>query len=134
VKLVLLESPFAGDIELNVAYARAALRDTVMRGESALASHLLWTQPGVLRDEVPAERELGIAAGLAWGAVATASVFYVDLGWSRGMRAALVDAGRCGRQIEVRRIGEAWRKTVCELTQLARAEWDNSSGRLRQFI
>lgn len=89
MRLVVLESPYAGDVDRNVAYARAAIGDCLRRGEAPIASHLLFTQPGVLRDDVPEERVLGIAAGLAWHDVADAIVFYVDLGWSRGMFGAL---------------------------------------------
>ncbi len=55
-----------------------------------------------LRDEVPEERELGIRAGFVWGALATKRVFYVDLGWSSGMRAGLAEARRIGQPVEVR--------------------------------
>jgi len=67
MKRVIVESPYKGDIPTNVAYAREALRDSLMRGEAPLASHLLYTQEGVLRDEIPEERALGIEAGLSWG-------------------------------------------------------------------
>ena len=87
-QLVIIESPYAGDLERNVAYARAAMRDSLRRGEYPIASHLIYTQPGILRDEVPAERELGIRAGLAWRRAADLAVFYIDLGWSGGMTAA----------------------------------------------
>lgn len=86
--LVVIESPYAGDIPRNVRYARACMADSLRRGEHPIASHLLYTQPGILRDEVPGERRLGIDAGLAWAAKADAVVFYTDLGWSPGMRAA----------------------------------------------
>lgn len=88
MKRVIIESPYAGDIEANVAYARACMRDSLNRGEAPIASHLLYTQPGILRDEVPEERQCGIDAGLAWRSVAETAAFYVDLGWSDGMRAA----------------------------------------------
>src|SRR5690606_21487830 len=38
---VIVESPYAGDVETHVAYARAALRDCLSRGEAPIASHLL---------------------------------------------------------------------------------------------
>jgi hypothetical protein len=41
----------------------------LLRGESPIASHLLYTQPGILKDDVPEERPLGIEAGLAWRSV-----------------------------------------------------------------
>lgn len=53
LRLVIVESPYAGDIEANVAYARRCLRDSLARGEAPIASHLLYTQEGVLRDDVP---------------------------------------------------------------------------------
>ncbi len=66
-KKVLVESPFKGDDERNIEYARACLHDCFLRKEAPFASHLLYTQPGVLDDNVPDERELGIEAGLVWG-------------------------------------------------------------------
>lgn len=101
-RLVILESPYAGDIAANVAYARACLRDCLMRGEAPIASHLLYTQAGVLRDEDPAERALGIAAGLAWLRGAEASVVYVDRGISDGMRQGIEAAQSMGRPVEFR--------------------------------
>ena len=80
MRRVILESPYAGNVEENVAYARAAVRDSLLRGESPIASHLLYTQPGILKDDVPDERQLGIEAGLAWRFAADATVVYQDLG------------------------------------------------------
>lgn len=106
--LVIIESPYAGDVEANVAYARAAMRDSLARGEHPIASHLLYTQPGILDDNVPAEREQGIAAGLAWRRVAERAVFYVDRGWSGGMTAARDLYEREGFPFEIRSLpGEA---------------------------
>lgn len=87
-RLVIIESPYAGEVEANVAYARAAMRDSLSRGEAPIASHLLYTQPGVLDDGIPEERQLGIDAGLQWARVAECAVFYVDRGWSPGMQFA----------------------------------------------
>lgn len=85
----MLESPYAGEIEANVAYARRALKDCLLSGEAPIASHLLYTQPGVLDDSVPEQRALGIQAGLEWRTTVELQVFYTDRGWSRGMLAAL---------------------------------------------
>lgn len=89
LRLVVLESPYAGDVERNTKYARHCLRDSLRRGEAPLASHLLYTQPDVLRDDVPEEREQGIKAGLAWVDLADAIVVYVDFGISPGMQTAI---------------------------------------------
>jgi hypothetical protein len=64
MKKVLIESPYAGDVERNEKYARACMRDCFERGEAPFASHLLYTQPGVLDDTLHHERALGIDAGL----------------------------------------------------------------------
>ena len=106
IRLVLIESPFAGDVERNRAYARAAMRDCLKRGEAPFASHLLYTQPGVLDDGIPSERDLGIEAGLAWGEVAHATVVYADHGISSGMQKGIDRAKQLGRPIEYRMIGE----------------------------
>jgi hypothetical protein len=84
-RLVVIESPYTGDVLRNVAYAERCLRDSVFRGEAPLASHLLY--PGALSEET--ERLLGIECGLAWLPHAEAHVFYTDRGWSFGMCAAL---------------------------------------------
>jgi hypothetical protein len=102
VRRVILESPYAGDVESNVEYARRALRDSLLRGEAPIASHLLYTQPGVLDDSVFREREQGINAGLAWGAVADATVVYADRGISRGMKLGIARAEAEGRTVEYR--------------------------------
>jgi hypothetical protein len=48
------------------------------------------------------ERQLGIAAGLAWLSKANASVFYLDRGMSEGIDAAWDAANRAGVPIEYR--------------------------------
>jgi hypothetical protein len=103
-RLVIIESPYAGDIAKHVDYARACVRDSLLRGEAPIASHLLYTQPGILRDEIPEERSDGIAAGLAWRDVAEATIVYTDMGISRGMAAAIDAAKAAGSIIEYRSI------------------------------
>lgn len=88
MKLVILESPYAGDIVWNLIYARKCVRDCLSRNESPIASHLLFTQQGILDDNNPEERQLGIDAGLAWKKVADKQVFYIDWGMSEGMKYA----------------------------------------------
>ncbi|MNO11449.1 hypothetical protein D3C76_10400 [compost metagenome] len=102
MKLVIVESRFAGDIERNVRYARAALRDCLLRGEAPLASHLLYTQDGVLDDNDEDERALGIDAGLEWGKFAEKTIVYTDLGISRGMQYGIDNAMKHNRPIEYR--------------------------------
>lgn len=100
--LVILESPFAGDIEANLTYARKCMADCFKRGEAPFASHLLYTQPGILDDNIPEERALGIDAGLLWGSCAEKTVVYLDRGVSRGMKYGIKNAKAAGRPIEYR--------------------------------
>ena len=103
--LVVIESPYAGDTAANTAYARRCVRDSLERGEAPIASHLLYTQPGILRDHISAERQWGIDAGLAWLEVAGKTVVYTDYGISVGMQYGIDAASRLGIKIEYRMIG-----------------------------
>lgn len=107
---VIVESPFAGkndfERERNILYARRAVKDSLERGEAPFASHLLYTQDGILNDDVLEERMTGIEAGLEWGKEAHKSAIYIDYGISSGMRQGVLRAQMCGRPIEMRQIGQ----------------------------
>ena len=105
--LVVVESPYAGDVEKNIRYARACMRDALIRGEYPFAMHLLYTQDGILDDDIPEERELGIEAGLAWCRYASKTIVYTDLGISPGMELGIQRAEEEGREIEYRKL-ESW--------------------------
>lgn len=61
--IVYICSPFAGDIEKNVAAARTYSRFAVEQGYIPIAPHLLF--PQFLNDTDPKERELGLFFGNA---------------------------------------------------------------------
>lgn len=104
MRLVILETPYAGDVMANIQYARRCLKDCLDRGEAPIASHLTYTQ--VLDDNDPQQRALGIEAGLAWMRVADASVIYTDLGISEGMRKGIEAARFAGIPTEMRTLGK----------------------------
>lgn len=106
MRLVIIESPYAGEVERNVKYARRCVRDSLLRGEAPIASHLLYTQPGVLDDNVLSERQHGIEAGLAWRKVAERTVVYQDFGISTGMQYGIDAAKAAGIPIVYRNIGK----------------------------
>lgn len=124
MRLVVIESPYAGDfagdvakVERHLRYLRACMHDCLKRGEAPFASHGLYTQPGVLDDNDPADRELGIQAGFAWRAMADATVVYTDCGTSRGMEYGIRAAkelrtrnedGTSAHVIEYRTLGPDW--------------------------
>ena len=103
--LVILESPYAGDIENNVRYAQLCVRDSIMKGESPMATHLLYTQPNILNDEIEHERDLGISVGLTWIRASSKTVVYTDFGISQGMEHGIEMAKKYGNDIEYRTIG-----------------------------
>ena len=82
---VYVESPYAGDVENNMRYLKDCLADCLRRHENPYASHLFFTQ--FLDDTDLYQRKLGITLGDEWRLLCDCTVFYVDLGWSRGMLA-----------------------------------------------
>jgi len=105
MKRVIIESPYAGtpeQIKINVRYARACVLDSLMRGEAPIASHLLYTQEGILRDEIPGDRQMGMDAGHAWLIGCDLVAVYTDLGLSMGMVVGASRARDAGKPIEMR--------------------------------
>lgn len=123
MKKVIVESPFMYRSEneservigqlRNTMYARLALRDCILRGETPYASHLLLTQPGILDDDNSNERRLGIDAGLEFGKICDMSAFYTDLGYSTGMKYGLQSAQDVGRPIDKRQL-DGWNNALNE--------------------
>ncbi|CAK7023542.1 MAG: hypothetical protein ENTB_05122 [Enterocloster aldenensis] len=60
-RLVYIASPYAGDIEKNVAFAKVACRYAAAQGCTPVAVHLMY--PQFLDDQVPKEREAGLRMG-----------------------------------------------------------------------
>lgn len=120
--LVVIESPYAGAVERNLTYLRAALKDSLARNEAPYASHGLYAQPSVLDDTVPAERATGMEAGFAWGARADLVVLYLDLGWSSRMRVGLDRAVKAGQPLKARILGSPWSGMMpCDLWVVPRS-------------
>lgn len=61
-KLVYIASPYAGDVENNVRFAKAACCYAIEQGATPVAAHLLY--PQILSDSIPEERDAGIRMGL----------------------------------------------------------------------
>jgi hypothetical protein len=108
MKRVLIESPFAAPTPEqhaeHIRYARACLKDSLQKNEAPLASHLLYTQPGVLDDTIPHERQWGIDAGVEWYKVAEACIVYTDCGISKGMQYGIAKAKELGISVEYRTV------------------------------
>lgn len=106
MKLVVIESPLSAPtregIEKNKIYARRAMFDSLKRGEAPYASHLLFDQPGLLDDQEPTERRLGMKASFAWGRKADLIAVYADHGISEGMRRGIERALEHGQKVTYR--------------------------------
>lgn len=100
MRLVAIESPYAGDVERNLRYLDAAMADCFRRGEAPYASHGLY--PRVLRDGDPDERSRGIEAGLLWTAKADVVAAYADLGVTPGMQLGIRRALARGQTVVYR--------------------------------
>ncbi len=109
MKRVIIESPFAAANGHTVAeheeYARRCMADSLSRGEAPLASHLLYTQPGILDDTDKEQRRLGMEAGYEWMRQAEIVAVYTDLGVSSGMEEGQTWAHRFRIPIVTRHIG-----------------------------
>jgi hypothetical protein len=110
---VIVESPFAGGFN-NVKYSRQCIRDCLDRGESPFASHLLYTQKGILDDSIIEERRKGIDAAIGWLEVADYVAVYMDLGVTTGMVYGITRAAKLGKPIKLRWIRDGVREQVIE--------------------
>lgn len=108
MKFAIVESPYAGEVKRNILYARALYRYCLEQGWAPFASHLNYTQPGVLNDDVPEERTLGIEAGQEIADRADIRVFGMDFGMSRGMQYGLERAEAIDQPIHKIHLGPDW--------------------------
>lgn len=127
MRCVIVISPLRGDTARNQRYLSACLRDCVKRGESPYASHGLLPREGVLNDDDPEERALGIRASQAWFVKADLAAIYVDFGMSDGMRADLNHAIQLGLRIDVRNLPEFVQVTAREQA-IARTDQERVDG------
>lgn len=137
-RFVVLESPFAAptaeEINANLAYARAACHDALVRfGEVPFASHIKYTQDGILDDTIAWERGLGIAAGLAEGMLAEKTVVYIDRGFSSGMLKGIELALNAGRKVELRTL-KNWDEQPIEALAAAKVELTNAMGAMADDV
>ena len=100
--LVIIESPYAGDVVRNERYAKLCMKDSFDRGEVPFVSHLLYTQ--VLDDTVLEERKLGMDAGFEVLRRSDYSAVYQDYGISKGMVEGIKIAEELGHKIEYRKL------------------------------
>ena len=98
--LVVIESPYKGKVKQNVAYAQKCMRDSLLRGESPFASHLLYTQ--VLDDAIKKQRDMGMDRAFNWYKHADLMAVYIDKGISDGMKMGMEVAEKLGIEVVYR--------------------------------
>jgi len=116
---VVLESPYKGneaEMKINEIYGEFCMHDIIVNyNESPYASHLLYTRPNVLRDWVEGERKKGIRAGFYWRDVAEKSVFYCDLGMTKGMEWGTKDCKEKQKRYEIRQLPDDLWQQFCKV-------------------
>jgi hypothetical protein len=113
MKLVVVESPYQSDdgnpVEF-IEYARACLAFCLRHGAAPFASHLLYTQPGVLDDQIQDERRLGMEAGFLWANHASERWVFTDFGITEGMERGIRLGETLRQKIERIELGPDWQE------------------------
>lgn len=96
--VVMIESPYSGDIDRNIRYLLLCVAETgTVYDEVPYASHLYMTQHPRCRDFYTCDydekwtvltRDIAIENSQSFRHRCDKSIFYTDLGWSRGMESA----------------------------------------------
>ena len=107
MEFVIVESPFAGDMEANTEYARRACAYSLARCEAPFASHLIYTQHGITDDTDPVQRAIGMAASMAVASRGDRTAVYYDRGLSSGIIMGIENAFEHNRPIELRSLDGA---------------------------
>lgn len=107
--MVYIASPYAGDVEGNVAFAKAACRYAAAQGCTPVAVHLMY--PRFLDDRVPKEREAGLKMGRRILA-ACEEIWLCGERMSAGMKAEEAEAQRLG--IPIRKVPSS---DICSLQE-----------------
>jgi len=88
------------DQSINKVYALCCLKDSIDRGETPIAVHLLY--PQVLDEE--SDRGTGISLGFNWIARVDYCVVYTNRGVSEGMNSEIEKAKEMGVIVEYRHL------------------------------
>ena len=100
---VYVASKYAGDTSANTAAAIQYCRQVIEQGFMPVASHLLYPASGMLRDDDPRERELGLMFGLALLRVCDEVWVFGDI--SPGMAAEIEEAKRLRKPVKYKEAG-----------------------------
>jgi hypothetical protein len=108
-----IESPYSGKIDRNVRYLKLCKYDSYVRNEMPCSSHDDMTQHPIKSDFYVSDyekkwdiytREEAINASHFLRKLCNKTVFYIDLGWSSGMKSALEYCKKNNLQYEIRNL------------------------------
>lgn len=112
--IVMIESPYSGDIDRNVRYLLLCMTDAgLLHNELPYASHCYMTQHPRCKNFYVSDydkkwdvwtRETAIESSQRMRHRCDKTVFYTDRGWSRGMQAAKAYCQSHGLPFEERRL------------------------------
>ncbi len=139
MRRVILETPFKGkdwtDTDENIRFARLCGHDSIAcHNEAWFASHLLYTQEGVLNDRIPEERNLGIEGGFAWKEIADLTVVYINRGISRGMHFGVRKSIVLKQPVEYRVLPNYPKSIQAKILTLTGASGVGKSSIVRRFL
>lgn len=98
---VIIETPYAGNIEYNSEFTKACVRDSLINhNENPQCLHLIY--PKIINDEDTSERSLGLGRSFAIHKKANRKIYYLDRGFTEGMREGFVHAIDNGIPVEFR--------------------------------
>ena len=137
MSLIILESPYSGDIPTHVAYAQRAMHNSREKGEIVIIPHLLWTQHHLAPTYFVCDwddkyevknggREESLKQICKLRKMADKIVFYMDYGMSSGMKDGLEQCKRENIPYEERYIGnKEMDKRIVNIRKCERTLSDN---------
>lgn len=96
-KKIYVVSKYAGNTGSNIRNAVKYCRYVIAEGGMPIASHLLYPASGILRDEIEAEREMGLMFGLALLGICDEVWVFGDV--SPGMETEIKEARRLNKPV-----------------------------------
>jgi hypothetical protein len=97
MKKIFVCSPFAGEVDRNVRFAKKMCRMVMDAGNAPFAPHLLY--PRFSDDNDPTQRAAGITCGLAFMETCDEVWVFAGNGISSGMRQEIEHAERLGKPV-----------------------------------
>jgi hypothetical protein len=134
MQCVLLETPCSGNEHpiIYEKYAKACIRDSLLRNEAPLSGFLLYKQPDILNHLVYNEKILGRLAELEWSKSCKRMLVYKDLGITKEMQRNIDNAIAIDQIVEYRILNDAQfkKENIAVTTEALTASSGGSGGNI----